>query len=248
MGFKRPLVQIPSLGPLQKPVTAMVTGFLCVSFQVVFPYVFPLQIGNALYEGFHSVCAGLFHLLGDVAIHVQREGSGVVAQVALHGFDVIPGPESCHGVAVAEIVEPRVRQTDRSREAFVVVIDRVGGKMLPSLIAEDKAGILPDRPRPEAVPELLCPMLLQQFDHGGGGGDRAALVVLGGDQAELPRLAGDVLELLVDRDRAALQVYAVPGEATDLSAPHAGKEHGQIYRLEAVALDGPNKGRYGGIV
>ena len=114
----------------------MVTGFLCVSFQVVFPYVFPLQIGNALYEGFHSVCAGLFHLLGDVAIHVQREGSGVVAQVALHGFDVIPGPESCHGVAVAEIVEPRVRQTDRSREAFVVVIDRVGGKMLPSLIAE----------------------------------------------------------------------------------------------------------------
>ena len=55
----------------------------------VFPYVFPLQIGNALNVLFHSVSAGLFHLLCDMPIHVQRKGSGVVAQIGDLSFSLI---------------------------------------------------------------------------------------------------------------------------------------------------------------
>lgn len=70
----------------------MVTGYFCVCFSVVFPYVFPLQVGNALDERFHPVRAGLFHLLRDVAVYVQGEGGGVVAQVPLHRLDIVPSP------------------------------------------------------------------------------------------------------------------------------------------------------------
>lgn len=115
----------------------------------------------------------------------------------MHCLDVIPGPEGGDGVAVAEIVQAGVWQADGGYKTLEAVIDRVGGQVLPGLIAENKAIVLPNRARPEAVTELPGAVLLQELDHGGGGGDRAALVVLGGDKAKLSRLAGDVLELLV---------------------------------------------------
>ena len=47
-----------------------------------------------------------------MTIDVQRKGGGGVAQIALHGFDIVPGPERGHGVAVPEIVEAGIRATN----------------------------------------------------------------------------------------------------------------------------------------
>ena len=86
--------------PLEKPCAATGTRLFLSSFSVVFPYVFPLQIGNVSNVLFHPVSAGLFHLLCDVPIHVQREGGSVVSQVALYSLDIIPGPEGSNCKAV----------------------------------------------------------------------------------------------------------------------------------------------------
>ena len=52
----------------------MGTRLFAVRGQGVFPYRFPLQIGNAFYVGFHAVGTGLFHLVGNVAVDIQCEG------------------------------------------------------------------------------------------------------------------------------------------------------------------------------
>lgn len=44
--------------------------------------------------------AVLLHPLGEVAVPVQRERRRGVPKVALHRFDIIPGPDSVHGIAV----------------------------------------------------------------------------------------------------------------------------------------------------
>ena len=35
-----------------------------------------------------------------MAVDVQGKGSGGMPQIALHGLDIIPGPDSVHGIAV----------------------------------------------------------------------------------------------------------------------------------------------------
>jgi hypothetical protein len=78
----------------------MGTRLFPCTFSAVFPYVFPLQIGNTFYVPLHAVGAGLFHLFCDVPIHVQSKGGGMVAQIALDSLDVIPGPKRSDCIAV----------------------------------------------------------------------------------------------------------------------------------------------------
>ncbi len=65
---------------------------------------YALQAGNGLDESIHPGCAGLLHLIGDMAVHVQGKSSGSVAQVALRGFDVVAAFYRCHGVRVPKLV------------------------------------------------------------------------------------------------------------------------------------------------
>ena len=46
---------------------------------------------------FHTGGAILFHLLTDMAVHVQSESGGSMAEVALHGFHIIPVLEGENG-------------------------------------------------------------------------------------------------------------------------------------------------------
>ena len=165
----------------------------------VFPYVFPLQIGNALNVLFHSVSAGLFHLLCDMPIHVQRKGSGVVAQIALDSLDIIPSPEGSNCKAVSEIVQTCVRHTDRGHNLLVVVVKGAGGKVVAPCVREYIPAVMPEGTSFQPVPGLLGLVLLQQLYHESGGGDGAALVVFGGSKDIFSRVARDVLELLVMR-------------------------------------------------
>ena len=43
------------------------------------------------------------HGLGDMAVLIQGESGGVVAEVLLNGFHVVPGLKRCHGVGMAQI-------------------------------------------------------------------------------------------------------------------------------------------------
>lgn len=92
-----------------------------------FSVVFPLQIGNTFYVPLHAVGAGLFHLFCDVPIHVQSKGGGMVAQIALDGLDIVPGPEGSDCEAVFEVVQTCVRKTDGGDDLLVIVLKGAGG-------------------------------------------------------------------------------------------------------------------------
>ena len=54
---------------------------------------------------FHALCALPFHADGGVSVGSEREACGGVAQIFLHGFDVIPGFQAVDREGVAQIVE-----------------------------------------------------------------------------------------------------------------------------------------------
>ena len=61
---------------------------------------FPLQVKNNSNKVLHAVCAVLLHGLCEVRVTIQSECGGGVAQVSLHGLDVIPGPDCVNGVCM----------------------------------------------------------------------------------------------------------------------------------------------------
>ena len=67
---------------------------------IIFPYFFPLQLHNVLDEGFHPCGAVLFHGVCDVAVNIQGESGGGVAQVGLYGLDIVPGADRVYRVCV----------------------------------------------------------------------------------------------------------------------------------------------------
>lgn len=69
--------------------------------KILDPSNYPLQVRNTFYEVLHSGGAGLSHFLCDVPINVQRKGSGVVSEIALHRLNIVPGPEGGDGIAVS---------------------------------------------------------------------------------------------------------------------------------------------------
>lgn len=93
----------------------MVTGLFFCLFSLVYPYVYPFQdfcvslgAGNTLDKCFHAGGAVLFHLICHVAVDIQSKGGGSVAQVPLHGLDVIPGTDCGHGITVSQIMKTGV--------------------------------------------------------------------------------------------------------------------------------------------
>ena len=99
MGFKRPLVRIQSLGPPEIPVTVVVTGIFPVCWKM-FSLNFPLSSSNAPDKVLHPLCAFPLHLIGDMTVDIQCKGGGGMAQVALHGLNVVPAFYRCHGIRV----------------------------------------------------------------------------------------------------------------------------------------------------
>ena len=100
------LVLLPNLAPLSTMGDNILTP-LMLFYKIFFPLFFPLFVlspGNALNKLFHPVRAGPLHFLGDVPIHIQGKGGGMVSQVALHRLNIVPGPERIHGIGVPEVM------------------------------------------------------------------------------------------------------------------------------------------------
>lgn len=149
---------------------------------------------------------------------------------------------------VTKVVQTCIGYADGGDAPLVPVIDRAGRQMLPHFIAEHIAAILPKRPGFKPHFDLLCLVPPKQRYHSRGGGDRAALTVLGGGKAVLSRLSRNALKLFIDPDGSPLQAYAIPGKSADFSSTHPGKKHSQIYGLVAVALDSRDKSPHSFIV
>ena len=54
-------------------------------------------------KGIHAVGTGLFHLVRDVSVNVQSESSGMMAQIFLHRFYIVPGLQGSHSVRMAQV-------------------------------------------------------------------------------------------------------------------------------------------------
>lgn len=65
------------------------------------PFIYPLE--QFFDKALHPLGALATHLVGDMAIDVQGEDRRGVAQVFLHGLDVVPALDGGHGVAVPQI-------------------------------------------------------------------------------------------------------------------------------------------------
>jgi hypothetical protein len=77
-----------------------------------FPLRFPLLVQNLPDVALHTLGTFPLHLIGDMPVDVQGEGSGRMTQCALDGLHIVTGSNGCHGVAVPEIVKSGVRATD----------------------------------------------------------------------------------------------------------------------------------------
>ena len=62
-------VSSPASRTIVIPVTALVTGIFICYFKG-FPFSFPLLANDGIYELFHAICTGNFHLSRDVSIGI----------------------------------------------------------------------------------------------------------------------------------------------------------------------------------
>lgn len=82
-------------------------------------------------ESLHSIGTFLLHLVGNVAVNIQRESCGSVPQVALNRFYVVSGLECSDCVRVPHIVEPNIRAADPDYNFFEVIVDSTENYELP---------------------------------------------------------------------------------------------------------------------
>ncbi len=94
-------IQIPPSAPAPALESQRFQGIL-LSFD---PYADPYRIfaglsGHLADKLLHALGGLLAHLLGDMAVYVQGEAGGGVAQVALDGFDIVAALNGGNRVAV----------------------------------------------------------------------------------------------------------------------------------------------------
>ena len=90
--------------------------------------------GHLLDALLHSLRALLAHPLGDMAVYVQGKGSGMVAQIFLYRFDIVPTLQRHDGVGVPQIVESGVWAADLRHDPLVAVVGRAVREPLAQFI------------------------------------------------------------------------------------------------------------------
>ena len=113
----------------------------------LYPLFYPLRVGHLFYELLHSGGAFSLHLRRGVCVSIQCKSRWMVAQILLNRFHVVPFFQGRNCIAVAEVVEAGIGNSDRGNDSLIVVIHRVGWKMVPQFICEHKVRILPQLPR-----------------------------------------------------------------------------------------------------
>ena len=128
-----------------------------------------------------------------------------MAQVALHGLDVIPGADGGYGIAVSEIVKTGIRAANGGHSFLEVFVYCVDSQMSAQLIGENKAGIFPKRASPETLLCLFCPVGAQDLQDPGSRGYGAGFIVFQRGKDICPVFLFLPLELLTDKDSPPLK-------------------------------------------
>ena len=105
----------------------------------------PLQVENLCNEALHALRTCGSHVICEVTIDVQGERRCGMAEIALHGFDVISSADAVDSVGVAKVMYPCVGDADALYHTFEAVEDRTVGNIAPKLISKHQTTILPCR-------------------------------------------------------------------------------------------------------
>ena len=206
----------------------------------LYPYFYPLQPQNPGNIRPHTGGAFLLHRLCNVAVNVQRESCGCVAQIPLNRLYIVPGADSCDSVGVAQIVERSGRHTDRGGHPLERLIDHEGGQKAAQFIREHKPPIFPCAASPETVFSLFPPVLTQKLHDMRGRGDYTAFTVFGACEYISPGFPVP-LELLINADRPPLEVNAIPQQAQQFPFPHTREKRNSEQRFKPMTLYGLQK-------
>ena len=82
----------------------------------------PLQVENLCNEALHALRTCGSHVICEVTIDVQGERRCGMAEIALHGFNVIASADAVDGVGVPQIMDPGGGNFNLIDRAFEAVI------------------------------------------------------------------------------------------------------------------------------
>ena len=103
----------------------------------------PLQVENLCNEALHALRTGGPHVICEVTIDVQGERRRGMAEIALHGFDVISCPDAVHGVGMPQIMDSGSGDPNLIDHAFEAVIESPVGHIAAKFVGEHQSGVLP---------------------------------------------------------------------------------------------------------
>lgn len=230
----------PGVTSKQSSRNACVSGvFSCpkTGFSLIFSLIGSTG-GNCTDKTLHAVGTFALHLVGHMAIHVQRKGGSGVAQISLHCFDVISGADRGNGVGVTQVVETGIGTTNGRNNALVLTIDGRLCQVRPELVGKDQTlRILPVTAQQKFLLHLPSALLLQPGKDSLCRGDGAASAILRRNKLiALAPLVLMQLHLLFHRDDTCMKVDAVPRQAQYLALPHTGEQCQDEQRFKAVSL------------
>ena len=162
----------------------------------------------------HAVGALFFHAGSGVRIGAEREGRGGMAEVFLHGLDVVPSTEAVHGKGVPEGMEAQIIKAVFLHQPLEAVVKGLVADIAPQLIGEHQ--LIRIRPgTPGGLRPCLLPLLLftQSVHDLIGHGQSADLIILQTGEHILLGLA-QLSVLFVDQKRNSARIMMLKSART----------------------------------
>ena len=82
---------------------------------------------NRLDKLLHPLCTVLLHLLRNMSVNIQRESRGGMAEIFLHGFNVVAAFDTGNCVCVTQVVKTGGWRTDFLYDPLEAVVHRAIG-------------------------------------------------------------------------------------------------------------------------
>ncbi len=160
-----------------------------------------------------------------------------MTKVSLHGLDVITRADRSNGVAMSKIVEAGIRASECGYCLLVALDDSPIGKMLTNLVCKNETAILPKAAGFQTLLRLNRLVMTEQIHNPCCNNDRPLSTVLGRNNVILTLTALDLLELLINKNLAAIKIHTIPFQTEHFSNTHSGEECNNEKNLKLTASD-----------
>lgn len=165
-----------------------------------------------------------------------------MAEIALDRFDIVPGMNGGHGIRMPQVVKARVRPPDGCNHFFEGTINGGFRQVQPAFIGKHKVTLHPCRTGSQPVlqlRQLSTPQLRHDKRPGGNGPHLAALCA--DERISVHPCFLMQLHLLINSQRSAFKVHAVPCQPQHLALAQTGKQGDDKKVFEAVPPNGFEK-------